>query len=155
MPTSILFWNWKLDNFYGFNSSTQKTTDIYFKEKKWIVTKKSLEIISKIVEGITVKSKRQRQNCGSLTINHWIQMCSFLIFLKVFSYQFSVFTCHLTFCNFVADINHSKKWLYLSHFFKNKLHVTSVTIAYSIYLYNILIYLHISCNFQKLLFMTC
>ena len=119
MPTSILFWNWKLDNFYGFNSSTQKTTDIYFKEKKWIVTKKSLEIISKTVEGITVKSKRQRQNCGSLTINHWIQMCSFLIFLKVFSYQFSVFTCHLTFCNFVADINHSKKWLYLSHFFKN------------------------------------
>ena len=32
--------------------------------------KKSLEIISKAVEGITVKSKRQRQNYKSLTVNH-------------------------------------------------------------------------------------
>ena len=64
---------------------------------------------SKIVQGATVKRKRQRQNCVSLPINHWIQMCSFLIFLKVFSYQFSVFPCQLTFSNFVANINRSKK----------------------------------------------
>ena len=57
MPTSILFWNWKLDNFYGFNSSTQKTTDIYFKEKKWMVTKKVWKLSQKLWKALQSKVK--------------------------------------------------------------------------------------------------